>query len=61
MCPGRKFAVHEIKAFVATMIHKYDIEFVDPECPPPKHDNSRVGLGICVPVGDVSFQIRERK
>lgn len=57
MCPGRKVAAYEIKAFIAWLLYRYDAELVDPSGPVPKIDPSRAGLGINVPTEDVQIRV----
>merc|ERR1712154_128173 len=53
MCPGRKFARIEIKAFVAELLYRYEFELVlkpgGAGDDTPRIDSSRSGLGINVP------------
>lgn len=56
MCPGRFFAVNEIKLFLAGVLTQWDIELgSDPE---PPFELGRAGLGIYPPAHDVSVRIR---
>ena len=59
MCPGRKFARYEVKAFVAEILHRYELELVDTS-KNLKTDPSRAGLGINVPLDDVDVRISKR-
>jgi cytochrome P450 len=59
MCPGRKFASYEIKAFVAELLYRYDLELVEQD-KQLKTDPTRAGLGIYVPLGDVDVRITKR-
>lgn len=59
MCPGRFFAMNEIKLFVATVLSKWDIEPVGG--PLPDFELSRAGLGIYPPAHDVSVRIRRKR
>ena len=59
MCPGRKFASYEIKAFVAELVQRYDLELVD-RGKELKTDPSRAGLGVNVPLQDVDVRISKR-
>ncbi|KAK1172823.1 cytochrome P450 7A1-like [Acipenser oxyrinchus oxyrinchus] len=52
-CPGRFFAVNEIKQFLALVLCYYDMELQGDEALPL--DNSRAGLGILQPKQDVLF------
>uniref|UniRef100_UPI00398F24F6 cytochrome P450 7A1-like n=1 Tax=Pristiophorus japonicus TaxID=55135 RepID=UPI00398F24F6 len=58
MCPGRYFAINEIKQFLALLLCYYDMELIDASAPTPPLDNSRAGLGILQPVHDVQFRYR---
>eukprot|EP00743_Colponemidia_sp_Colp-15_P004253 GILK01004589.1.p1 GENE.GILK01004589.1~~GILK01004589.1.p1 ORF type:complete len:497 (-),score=63.94 GILK01004589.1:426-1880(-) len=57
MCPGRFMAVTEIKIYVATLLHLFDLR-LDAALPPV--DQTRAGLGILPPKGDVAVSIRPR-
>lgn len=59
MCPGRFFAVNEIKLCVTLLLSRYDLELVD-DGPLPGYDLSRVGLGIYPPSEDVRVRITAR-
>ncbi|XP_067833204.1 cytochrome P450 7A1-like, partial [Heptranchias perlo] len=58
MCPGRYFAVNEIKQFLALLLCFYDMELLDASAPSPPLDNSRAGFGILQPSHDVQFRYR---
>lgn len=58
ICPGRFFAVNEIKQFLSILLCYFDIELLDTSEPIPARDNSRCGLGILQPVHDVQFRYR---
>ena len=60
MCPGRFFAINEIKLFVAMCLRDFDFDFVDPDHATPGFDLSRAGLGIYPPVEDVELRLRRR-
>lgn len=56
MCPGRFFAINEIKLFLAGVLTHWDIELgSDPQ---PPFELGRAGLGIYPPAHDVSVRIR---
>ncbi|XP_001514400.1 cytochrome P450 7A1 [Ornithorhynchus anatinus] len=57
-CPGRIFAIYEIKEFLILMLSYFELELVDrqPRCPPL--DQSRAGLGILPPTNDIDFRYR---
>ncbi|KAG8570800.1 hypothetical protein GDO81_011423 [Engystomops pustulosus] len=57
-CPGREFAVHEIKQLLSLMISYFDLELVDKNAKSPPLDQSRAGLGILQPTYDVDFRYR---
>ncbi|XP_043545259.1 cytochrome P450 7A1-like [Chiloscyllium plagiosum] len=58
MCPGRYFAINEIKQFLALLLCYYDMELLDASAPIPLLDNSRVGFGILQPSHDIQFCYR---
>lgn len=57
-CPGRQFAVHEIKQLLTLLISYFDMELVDKNAKSPPLDQSRAGLGILQPTHDVDFRFR---
>ncbi|KAL4624699.1 cholesterol 7-alpha-monooxygenase-like, partial [Arapaima gigas] len=57
-CPGRFFAVHELKQFLALLLSYFDMELLDPDVKVPALDQSRAGLGILQPTYDVDFRYR---
>ncbi|KAF5926273.1 hypothetical protein HPG69_011403, partial [Diceros bicornis minor] len=58
ICPGRLFAVQEIKQFLILMLAYFELELVESheKCPPL--DQSRAGLGILPPVNDIEFKYK---
>ncbi|CAM9428004.1 unnamed protein product [Lampetra fluviatilis] len=58
MCPGRFFAMIEMKQFLLLVMSLYDMELLDSEEVPPTLDQARVGLGILQPATDVPFRYR---
>ncbi|XP_078072328.1 cytochrome P450 7A1-like [Mustelus asterias] len=58
MCPGRFFAINEIKQCLALLLCYYDMELLDASAPTPALDNSRAGFGILQPCHDVQFRYR---
>ncbi|NWI66480.1 CP8B1 hydroxylase, partial [Todus mexicanus] len=60
ICPGRFFAVAEIKLFAFLMLSHYDLELVNGEEEIPAIDVSRWGFGTMQPVRDVRFRYRRR-
>ncbi|XP_075067472.1 cytochrome P450 7A1 [Mixophyes fleayi] len=57
-CPGRQFAVHEIKQLLTLLISYFDMELIDKNTKTPPLDQSRAGLGILQPTVDVDFRYR---
>lgn len=57
-CPGRFFAVYEIKQFLALVLSYFDMELLDPAIQVPLLDQSRAGLGILQPTYDVDFRYK---
>ncbi|XP_019374572.1 PREDICTED: cholesterol 7-alpha-monooxygenase [Gavialis gangeticus] len=57
-CPGRLFAVHEIKQFLTLVLSYFEMEFVDNDVACPSLDQSRAGLGILPPGNDIDFRYR---
>ncbi|XP_065254851.1 5-beta-cholestane-3-alpha,7-alpha-diol 12-alpha-hydroxylase [Emys orbicularis] len=60
ICPGRFFAVNEIKLFVFLMLSYYDLELVNEKEEIPPIDVSRWGFGSMQPTHDVQFKHRLR-
>ncbi|XP_060681160.1 5-beta-cholestane-3-alpha,7-alpha-diol 12-alpha-hydroxylase-like [Hemiscyllium ocellatum] len=60
MCPGRFFAVNELKQFVFLMLVYFDFELLQPELGVPPIDRSRWGFGTMQPTHDVPFRYRMR-
>ncbi|CAJ1063547.1 -beta-cholestane-3-alpha%2C7-alpha-diol 12-alpha-hydroxylase-like [Xyrichtys novacula] len=60
MCPGRFFALNELKLFVFLMLVYFDLELMDPEEEIPDVDTSRLGFGVTHPSRDVRFRYRHR-
>ncbi|XP_043835817.1 7-alpha-hydroxycholest-4-en-3-one 12-alpha-hydroxylase-like [Dromiciops gliroides] len=58
ICPGRFFALNEMKMFVFLMVTQYDIELVDQEVKIPSINVKRWGIGAMQPIHDVQFQYR---
>lgn len=56
MCPGRFFAINEVKLLVALMLSHFELELAEPG-PLPGFDLSRAGLGIYPPARDVVVRI----
>ncbi|XP_036593772.1 7-alpha-hydroxycholest-4-en-3-one 12-alpha-hydroxylase-like [Trichosurus vulpecula] len=60
ICPGRFFALNEMKMFVFLMVAQYDMELVDQEMKIPSIDLNRFGIGATQPIHDVQFRFRMR-
>lgn len=58
MCPGRFFALNEIKLFLAIALSFWDIDLADD--PEPSYEFGRAGLGIYPPAHDVGARIRAK-
>lgn len=58
MCPGRFFALSEMKTFVLLMLMYFDMELVDPDTPVPPIDPRRWGFGTSQPSYEVRFRYR---
>ncbi|XP_005006883.1 7-alpha-hydroxycholest-4-en-3-one 12-alpha-hydroxylase-like [Cavia porcellus] len=56
MCPGRFFALSEMKLFVLLMVTYFDLELVDPNTPVPPLEPRRWGFGISQPSYEVRFR-----
>uniref|UniRef100_A0A667WUN8 Cytochrome P450, family 7, subfamily B, polypeptide 1 n=1 Tax=Myripristis murdjan TaxID=586833 RepID=A0A667WUN8_9TELE len=59
MCPGRYFAINEIKQFLFLLLLHFDLQLVEGQ-PKVTLDTSRAGLGILLPAKDVRFRYRLR-
>ncbi|XP_062978763.1 7-alpha-hydroxycholest-4-en-3-one 12-alpha-hydroxylase-like isoform X1 [Elgaria multicarinata webbii] len=60
LCPGRFFAVNEMKMFVLLMLAYFDMELVNAEEEMPTTDVRRHGFGNTKPSHDVQFKYRLR-
>lgn len=58
-CPGRFFALNEIKQYLAVLLMYLDMEIVEDKF--VGLDNSRVGLGVLLPNSDIDFRFRNQK
>ncbi|XP_052581032.1 7-alpha-hydroxycholest-4-en-3-one 12-alpha-hydroxylase [Peromyscus californicus insignis] len=58
ICPGRFFALSEMKIFVLLMVMYFDLELVDPDMPVPPIDPRRWGFGTSQPSHEVRFRYR---
>lgn len=58
ICPGRLFAVQEIKQFLILMLSYFDLELVESHVKCPPLDQSRAGLGILPPSNDIEFRYK---
>ncbi len=56
-CPGRFFAVHQVKAFVGAVLRGYHLV---PSSPIPHADPRRAGLGVFLPRGDMRVRWQRR-
>eukprot|EP01088_Endostelium_zonatum_P022300 TRINITY_DN944_c1_g1_i1.p1 TRINITY_DN944_c1_g1~~TRINITY_DN944_c1_g1_i1.p1 ORF type:complete len:514 (+),score=155.02 TRINITY_DN944_c1_g1_i1:57-1544(+) len=59
MCPGRDFAMNEIKLLLLTIMSKLDLELVNNE--ELKRDQTRFGCGVLPPVHDVVCRFKPKK
>ncbi|KAJ6663999.1 hypothetical protein lerEdw1_008953, partial [Lerista edwardsae] len=57
MCPGRFFAMNEIKLFLVLLLSYFEVEIEEKEV---ALDKSRLGLGILLPDSDIGFRYRLR-
>ncbi|XP_049637722.1 5-beta-cholestane-3-alpha,7-alpha-diol 12-alpha-hydroxylase [Suncus etruscus] len=60
ICPGRFFALSEMKLFILMMVVHFDLELVHPDAPVPPIDPQRWGFGTTHPTHDVQFRYRRR-
>ncbi|XP_052574317.1 cholesterol 7-alpha-monooxygenase [Peromyscus californicus insignis] len=58
ICPGRLFAVQEIKQFLILMLSYFELELVESQVKCPPLDQSRAGLGILPPLNDIQFKYK---
>lgn len=58
ICPGRLFAVQEIKQFLILMLFYFELELVESRVKCPPLDQSRAGLGILPPLNDIEFKYK---
>lgn len=58
MCPGRFLANSEVAQFVALALTELDLELLSAELPP--FEQTRAGLGVLPPRGDVACRVRRR-
>ncbi|XP_003464463.3 cytochrome P450 7A1 [Cavia porcellus] len=58
ICPGRLFAVQEIKQFLILMLLYFELELVESHVKCPPLDQSRAGLGILPPLHDIEFKYK---
>ncbi|XP_060639456.2 7-alpha-hydroxycholest-4-en-3-one 12-alpha-hydroxylase-like [Anolis sagrei] len=61
MCPGRYFAVSEMKMFVILMLVYFDMELVNAEEDMPPTDKTRCGFGAASPSCDIQFRYRLKR
>ncbi|XP_036374002.1 cytochrome P450 7A1 [Megalops cyprinoides] len=60
-CPGRFFAINEIKQFLTLVIYHYEMELQETASTPLTTDCTRAGLGILPPKQDVPLRYRIRE
>lgn len=61
MCPGRRFAVTEIKALIVSILLNYELRWPDDgDAPDPPIDNKGI-VNTGMPVNDVKFEFRKVK
>ncbi|XP_007431379.2 7-alpha-hydroxycholest-4-en-3-one 12-alpha-hydroxylase [Python bivittatus] len=60
MCPGRFFAVSEMKIFVILMLTHFDMELINIEEELPPSSEIRSGIGAAHPAHDIMFKYRLR-
>ncbi|XP_026992592.1 5-beta-cholestane-3-alpha,7-alpha-diol 12-alpha-hydroxylase [Tachysurus fulvidraco] len=60
MCPGRLFAVNELKQFVFLMLTYFEFELMNPDEEIPDMDVRRWGFGTMQPARDIPFRYRLR-
>lgn len=58
ICPGRFFALSEMKMFILLMVMYFDFELVDSGTPVPPIDPRRWGFGTSQPSHEVRFRYR---
>lgn len=59
-CPGRHYALAEIKTFISLLLTYFDLEILDGEKPVGQSKN-RAGLGILMPDSDVQFRYKSHQ
>ncbi|XP_062978901.1 7-alpha-hydroxycholest-4-en-3-one 12-alpha-hydroxylase-like [Elgaria multicarinata webbii] len=60
LCPGRFFAVYEMKMFVLLMLAYFDMELVNAEAEMPTIDVRSYGFGFAKPSHDIQFKYQLR-
>ncbi|KAG9494675.1 7-alpha-hydroxycholest-4-en-3-one 12-alpha-hydroxylase-like [Eleutherodactylus coqui] len=60
ICPGRFFAVNEVKQFIFLMLSYFEFKLVNPKEEIPGIDQNRWGFGIMQPTHDIQFKYRLR-
>ncbi|KAL8952792.1 MAG: hypothetical protein Q9222_001296 [Ikaeria aurantiellina] len=58
-CPGRFLAKQEVYTFVAVVLHRFEVELVDPVL--PTVNVREPCLGGMRPIGDISVRVKEKK
>ncbi|KAL8941935.1 MAG: hypothetical protein Q9216_001963 [Gyalolechia sp. 2 TL-2023] len=57
-CPGRFLAKQEVYTFVAVVLHRFEVELVEPKL--PTVNVREPCLGAMRPIGDISVKVREK-
>ena len=57
MCPGRYFAVNEIKQFLCLLLLYFDLQLEEDQSRATQ-DLGRAGLGVMLPAADVRFRYK---
>ncbi|ETE62728.1 7-alpha-hydroxycholest-4-en-3-one 12-alpha-hydroxylase, partial [Ophiophagus hannah] len=60
MCPGRFFAISEMKIFAILMLTHFDMELLNPEEELPSSVEHRIVVGTAHPTRDIDFKFRRR-
>ncbi|XP_048364220.1 25-hydroxycholesterol 7-alpha-hydroxylase isoform X2 [Sphaerodactylus townsendi] len=58
MCPGRFFAMNEVKLFIILLLVYFEAEIIEEK--QLGFEKNRLGLGIALPVSDISFRFKLR-
>lgn len=57
-CPGRFFAINEMKLFIFLLLSYFDVEIMEDK--QIGFEKNRMGLGIALPDSDISFRHKLR-